>query len=59
MSLTSTIIFADSSTFGLLLSNKYPVFETNANYKKTLQSFSTNKAFKIYITDINIEDSLE
>lgn len=58
MSTINTIILADSNNYGLLLSNNYPNYETNGNYKKTLQTFSTNKAFKVYITDISIEDSL-
>lgn len=59
MSTTSTVINADLNNYGLLLSNNYPNFEPNKVYQKTLQTLSTNKVFKIYITDINIEQSQE
>ena len=59
MSSPAIVINGDITKYGLLLSKNYPNYESNANYKKTLQTSSTNKAFKIYITDLNIEEQLE
>lgn len=59
MSSTDQIINGDFIPYGLLLSKNYPNYEQNSNYNKTLQTLSSNKAFKIYITDISIEQSSE
>ena len=59
MSTTATAINGDVIQFGLLLSKNYPAYESNGNYIKSLVTSSSNKAFKIYITDLNIESTPE
>ncbi len=43
-------------TRGLLLSKSYPQWEPNQNVVKTLYTTSMSSAFKIYITDISMDD---
>ncbi len=49
-------INADIENRGLILSNNYPVWEINQNVIKTIYTTSTTSAFKIYITDISMEE---
>ncbi|CAF0748416.1 unnamed protein product [Brachionus calyciflorus] len=50
------VVNGDMSPNGLLFSKSYPNFSPNSNCVTKLQSSAPNKAFKIYITDIYLED---
>ena len=47
---------ADLNPNGVLFSKNYPNYTPNSDCVLKLQSVLPNKAFKIYITDISLED---
>lgn len=55
---TAQSINADINPNGVIISTNYPNYAQNALCTLKLQT-SSNKAFKIYITDLDMEDSVK
>jgi len=49
-------INGDSNPTGVLFSRNFPNYEPNLNQKRRLVSTTNGKAFKIYVTDIGLDD---